>query len=342
MDATAIPADITYPNDIKLISKAREKTEIIIDLLYPDSKLKDKPRTYRKRARKEFLTFSRSKKRSYNKIRKYQRKQLGYLERNFRSIDLLLKSSNLKVLNKTLYKSMLVAREVARQQRKMYDSKTRRIDHRIVSISQPHIRPIKRGKEHAPTEFGAKISISLVDGYVFVDKMSFDNYNEAGDLQGAAENYKTVFGYYPKSIHADQIYRNRANIGWCEKKGIRLGGPKLGRPSKKYLEELEKHKKQMRQDEKGRIPVEGKFGELKRKYGLDRIMTKLAETTLTAINFSVLVANLGKVYRLFLFLLFYYTKHLKSNTIPRSNTYKTAFLRKIKQCFLLKQICCSL
>ena len=313
LDATAIPADIAYPNDIKLINKARERTEKVIDLLFPETDLKKKPRTYRKVARRNYLEFSRSKRRSYSKIRQYQRKQLGYLERNLRSITLLLESSSLEILDKVLYKSLLVSTEVSRQQREMYDTKTKRIDDRIVSISQPHIRPIKRGKEHAPTEFGAKISISLIDGYVFVDTMSFDSYNEAGDLSRSAENYKRIFGYYPASIHADQIYRNRNNIAWCKARGIRLSGPKLGRPSAAYLAELEHHKKEMKQDEKDRIPVEGKFGELKRKYGLDRIMTKLAQTTLSAINFSVLVANLGKVCRFFWFLLFSCIKSSKND-----------------------------
>jgi len=75
---------------------------------------------------------------------------------------------------------------------------------------------------------GAKISISLVNGYTFIDRMSFDNYNESGDLIGAIEKYKYRFGYYPKSVHADQIYRSRSNIVYCQSKGIRLSGPKLG------------------------------------------------------------------------------------------------------------------
>jgi len=319
LDATAIPADITFPNDIKLINKARERTEKVIDILFPGSGLKKKPRTYRKVARKNYLEFSRSKRRSYKKIKKYQKNQLSFLERNLRTIGMLSKISPLDILSKVLYKSLLVSSEVARQQREMFDKKTSRIDDRIVSISQPHIRPIKRGKEHAPTEFGAKLSISLVNGYIFVDHMSFDSYNEAGDLQESAENYKKTFGYYPESIHVDQIYRNRKNIAWCKERGIRISGPKLGRPSAAYLAELEQHKKEMRKDEIDRISVEGKFGELKRRYGLDRIMTKLAQTTLSAINFSVLVANLGKVCRFFWFLLFSRIKSSKNNLFLSCN-----------------------
>jgi hypothetical protein len=55
----------------------------------------------------------------------------------------------------------LVVRELYRQQKEMYERKENRIDHRIVSISQPHIRPIVRGKAGSAVEFGGKISISV-------------------------------------------------------------------------------------------------------------------------------------------------------------------------------------
>lgn len=56
-------------------------------------------------------------------------------------------------------------KELYRQQREMFDKKTNRIDFRIVSISQPHIRPIVRGKASAKVEFGAKLTVSLKDGF---------------------------------------------------------------------------------------------------------------------------------------------------------------------------------
>ena len=46
--------------------------------------------------------------------------------------------------------------EVDRQQKYMWDNKEQRIDDRIVSINQPHVRPIVRGKAGKNTEFGAK------------------------------------------------------------------------------------------------------------------------------------------------------------------------------------------
>jgi hypothetical protein len=42
----------------------------------------------------------------------------------------------------------------------MYQHRQHRIDDRIVSIAQPHVRPIVRGKTGTPVEFGAKINTS--------------------------------------------------------------------------------------------------------------------------------------------------------------------------------------
>ena len=54
----------------------------------------------------------------------------------------------------------------------MYDTKTHSIENRIVNVHQPHVRPIKMGKNKSDTEFGAKIQASLMDGYVFIDELN--------------------------------------------------------------------------------------------------------------------------------------------------------------------------
>ena len=304
IDATCTPADITFPTDLKMLNKAREHSEAIMDELHrPHKGVREKPRNYRKKARKEFLAVAKSKKPSKSKLRKAIRKQLGYLRRNLKSIDKLSEISSLLLLSKRQYKKLLVIHEVYRQQQWMYEHREKRIDDRIVSISQPHVRPIKRGKAGADTEFGAKLSASLVDGYCFLDRMSWDNFNESGDFKKQAQAYRRRFGFYPKSIHADSIYRNRANIKFCKKFGIRLSGPPLGRPPKDI--ELRKEvKRQTRQDEIDRIPIEGKFGQGKRRFSLSKIMCKLDCTSETAVAIAFLVMNLEKWLKALLFCLF--------------------------------------
>ena len=118
----------------------------------------------------------------------------------------------------------------------MFENRCQRISGRIVSLSQPHIRPIVRGKASAPVEFGAKLSASVVDGAVFLDRLDWDPYNESGDLVAQIKAYKQRFGCYPASVHCDTIYRTRENRKFCKKHGIRMSGPPLGRPPKPTAE----------------------------------------------------------------------------------------------------------
>ncbi len=298
LDATCVPADITYPTDLKLLNTAREKSEKIIDTLHKSrGRGEKKPRTYRIKARKAYLRVAKSKRVGGKKLRKARRSQLGYLRRNLHSIDVLSETTVLSTLSGRQYRDLLVISELYRQQRWMYEHRSRRIDDRIVSISQPHVRPIKRGKPGKETEFGAKLSVSLVDGYAFVDRTSWDNFNEGRDRKAQVESYKRHFGHYPVSLHADRIYRSRDNLRYCKKHGIRLSGPRLGRPPKKTPENaarLEAEAVQARQDELDRIPIEGKFGQAKRRFGIGRLMTKLDRTSETAIAVCFLVMNLEK------------------------------------------------
>ena len=109
--------------------------------------------------------------------------------------------------------------------------------------------------------------------------------------------YKRRFGVYPESVHSDRIYRTRDNLRFCKKHGIRLSGPRLGRPPKitpENKDQLREAVLQARQDELDRIPIEGKFGQGKRRFGLKRLMTKLASTSETAIALCFLVMDLEK------------------------------------------------
>lgn len=292
IDATCTPADITWPTDLKLLNDAREKTERIIDDLHASlGRGAAKPRTYRRKARRDFLDVALSKKPKASKIRTAIGKQLRYIKRNLGHIDsLLARGASLSALTAYWHKCLLVIHTLYDQQFEMYQQRSHRCADRIVSISQPHVRPIVRGKASQRVEFGAKISASHVDGYIFLDRFSWDAYNETADLGAQAESFRQRFGHYPESIHADKIYQTRANRAWCKERGIRLSGKPLGRPRELTREE----KKRQRQDEKDRIPIEGKFGNAKRKGTLQRVMAKLAITSRTVVTIGLIALNLDQ------------------------------------------------
>ena len=290
IDATCAPADIHYPTDTWLLNEAREKLEEIMDVLHhPLSGKVKKPRNYREKARRDYLKFTKKRKPSKKDISKAISKQLRYIKRDIKIIEILARTSSLTLLSKQQYKNLLVAQEIFRQQTLMHQTGVHRIEDRIVSLSQPHIRPIVRGKAAADVEFGAKVTMSVKDGLSFIETLSFDNYNESETLIESAEKYKQRFGCYPEAIMADKIFRNRENLKFCKNHHIRLSGPRLGRPTST---ELAEHREHERKDAGIRNAVEGKFGEAKRKYGLGRIMARLRDTSECVIALQFLVMNL--------------------------------------------------
>lgn len=298
LDATCCPADIAYPTDIGLLNQSREISEEIIDILYETvkSQFEYKPRTYRNKARKEYLAYTKKRHHSDKETGKTIRGQLQYVSRNFRTIERLMEQgASLTSLDRQKYRKLLVIREIHRQQKSMYDARCHRIDGRIVSISQPHIRPIVRGKTHDPTEFGAKVAIGLVGGYAFLTSADWENFSEATVLKEAAEQYREAFGTHPKVIIGDRAYPTRDNRDWCKEHDIRLSGPRAGRKSLQFMAE---EQKQIYQDSCERNAVEGEFGVVKRRYSLDRIMAKLPDTSFSSIAMGFFVANMERKLRL--------------------------------------------
>ena len=243
------------------------------------------------------MAFVKNRKRSARQRRKVLGQQLRYLRRNLATIDALCGQAPLTLLSRRQYRDLLVIRELYRQQSWMYEHRCKRIPGRIVSISQPHVRPIVRGKASAPSEFGSKLSAGLVDGSAFLDRLDWDPYNESGDLLAQVEAFRRRFGHYPESVHCDKIYRSRDNRKFCKKHGIRMSGPPLGRPVKETTDNAaELHEKAClrHQDELDRIPIEGKFGQGKRRFGLARIMAKRSRTCETVIALTFIVMKLEK------------------------------------------------
>ena len=155
----------------------------------------------------------------------------------------------------------------------MFDKRTNRIEDRIVSLSQPWVRPIVRGKQCAPVEFGAKIEMSDMQGFLRIEQLSWDAFNECKTLEESVEAYRKTYGHYPERVLADTIFRTSENRRYCSEHGIHLNGPRLGRPSKD--EKTRKEEELIEWLESGeRGDIERRFGICKRCYSLGRVTTK--------------------------------------------------------------------
>lgn len=288
VDATCAPSNIRYPQDMSLLNEARENAEKLLDALHDPADGK-KPRTYRKCAHKDYLKYTRCRKHTAKMTRKAIGKQLSYLRRDLEAIDGKLSIG--KVLTVRQTQRLNTIRTIYEQQKYMHDNRTHSVPDRIVSVSQPFVRPIVRGKAGKPVEFGAKLDISVVDGWTRLEYYSFDAYNEAGNLKAMVERFREREGHYPARILADKIYRNRDNLSYCKEHGIRISGPALGRPRKGEV----RNKIQDYKDECERVEVERRFSLAKRKCGMGLVTAKLQETVAHVLAMSVLVLNLRKI-----------------------------------------------
>ena len=314
IDATACDQMIRFPTDIALLNEAREISERLIDGLYKAVSPSKKPRTYRQKAHKDFLGFIKQRRPRKNVRRAAIRKQLQYLHRNLKHINALCAALPPKTtfpLNHRMQRQLWIIHHLYDQQKQMFDDKVSRCDDRIVSIHQPHVRPIKRGKPGKAVEFGAKLSVSLdKDGLAYIDHLSWDAFNEGQDLECHAEAYKKRYGHYPEVVLADTIYGTRKNRKFMKEKAIRFAGKPLGRPKKQTEQnkkQLKAEKAKRREEYCQRIPIEGKFGQGKNGYGLATIRAKIkptSESWMRAIFLVMNLAALSKRLAIFLFWIF--------------------------------------
>lgn len=292
LDATVADQNIAFPTDLGLLNKSRERTEFMIDFLfdYVKDKLEVKPRTYRKVARKKFLAESKKRQNNPKTLRSCIRYQLNCLDRNIRSINVMLDLLENNPMNHKNMKEFWVIQVLNDQQRKMYQTKSKRCPDRIVSISQPHVRPILRGKAGKKVEFGAKLGLAQMDGFVKAETLSWDAYNESADLIPHVESYKELYGYYPELVQVDKIYGTNKNRNYCKELGIRMTVATKGKP--KTLTTYEKRKSLKEFNERNHI--EGKIGQAKQGYGLNNIKAKLSDTSNSWIGAILFITNIVK------------------------------------------------
>ena len=165
--------------------------------------------------------------------------------------------------------------------------KEAKVPDRIVSLHKPYVRPIVRGKEVKPVEFGAKVNMLLVDGISFMEHFSFDNFNEGTRLQSTIHLQRKYFGACYQ-IGADAIYATNKNRKYCTKNEIATSFVAKGNEGKN-----KEQKSQMRSI-LGKVRstvLEGSFGNEKNHYQMNKIKAKTKDNEKAWIFFSLLTCN---------------------------------------------------
>jgi len=317
-DATVADQYITYPTDNGILNASRKQCEKMIDKLYAlNDKQGVKPKTYRRTIDKLYLEYAKKKKKSKSTHRKMTRKLLEAVNRDIKHINLMLDIFETKklpcLLNYKEQRMLWIINTVYEQQKQMYDNDTHSCVHRIVSIFQPHVRPIVRGKQGKQVEFGSKLGVSLDNGFARINTLSWDAYNEGGDLIAQVEDYKQIHGYYPELVQVDKIYATRENRQWLKDRGIRITASPLGRKKTKQTQTYYQKQKQKKEAAQ-RNHIEGKFGQAKNGYNLNKIRARLKSTSESWVACIFFIMNLLNYKKQVIFCSFF--KQIHAFNIP--------------------------
>ncbi len=284
-DATVFESYIEYPTDAKLLWKSCINIFCMIKQARKNAKLRA-TRINHDKHKSRWLQFAKRKKKSKRQNKKTCKQLLKYLERLLQQLD-QLGQKHIVILGAGQYNRLKTINVIKEQQWKHYYGNEAKVPDRIVSLHKPYVRPVVRGKEVKPVEFGAKVNMLMVDGISFIEHFSFNNFNEGTRLKSTIHLQRRYFGACYQ-IGADAIYATNENRKYCTKNEIATSFVAKGKEGKN-----KEQKSQMRSI-LGKVRstvMEGSFGNEKNHYQMNKIKAKTEENEKAWIFFSLLTCN---------------------------------------------------
>ena len=296
VDATCADAEVRYPMDATLLETACRKISEYTLKVCEEFGIKGKKVHY-KDARRAYLLLIKQKVKKGRLLKDTIAYLLNCLTKDLRQLLCIFAKDHRRYDFLCHYEKRIITAiiKLLHQQDEMHRTGSHHQPSRIVSIFQPHVRPIVRGKAGANVEFGAKIGVSIVEGYNFIDHHSWEAYNESSDMQLQIELYRKRFGYLPATIDADKIYMNAANRKLLKDMEIHAYCKPLGRPPKDPPPKEVKAK--MAKAVGRRNEIECSFGTGKRVYRANNIRAKLPDTARCWTGMCYFVKNVMKFLR---------------------------------------------
>lgn len=284
-DATVYESYIEYPADAKLLWSSCCDVLDMIKISRKKGKLRITRINHEKRKMK-YLSFAKRRKKSKRLSKKTCKALLKYLQRLIEQLDNLLQKHGLR-LSASQVNRLKVINKLKEQQWQLHFGNEAKVPDRIVSLHKPYVRPIIRGKEVKPVEFGVKVNMLQVDGISFIEHWSYDNFNEGTRLQSTIHLQRRYFGACHQ-IGADAIYATNANRKYCTENKIATSFVAKGNEGK-----VKEQKRQMRSI-LGKVRstvMEGSFGNEKNHYHMNKIKARTQNNEKVWIFFSLMACN---------------------------------------------------
>lgn len=286
-DATCYESSIRYPTDVKLLWESVSWS--YKELRSLSRKLRVKLiRTKYLKWKKRYISYSKMKKKRRKKRKVLKRALLHLLNKINEQLAYLEKLIESAYFSSRYHRRRSAIKLIYQQQHEMFVKGLKKIKDRIVSIDKPYIRPIVRGKENKPIEFGAKVNKLQIDGISFIEHLSFDNFNEGPRLIDTIFLAQKLTKRKVKVVGADAIYANNKNRNFITKHGIKTDFKPKGRRSK-HRNHQDQLAKMITKERASRL--EGSFGTDKEHFLLKKNLARTRKTEILMIFFGIHTSN---------------------------------------------------
>ena len=292
MDATCYESYIRFPTDVKLLW---ECCQWIYDLIFKLCKLLGikRPRNKFIDQKRKQQAYSKLRRKTYKKGRRRHRSLVYLLEKGLDQLQGLFDAHPIVLTGKqTIY--LKTIKQVLSQQKVIQEDSSAKIPERIVSLHKPYIRPIVRGKENKPVEFGMKAHMLQSGGVVWFDKMEFKAFNECKALKTSFFKHTKHFGSCFQ-LAADRIYATNENRNFLKGKGVFHSFAPKGRPVKDTKQAKPQAVLRQELNKVRSTHLEGAFGNHKNHYGLRKVKALSEKTEHIWVFFGVMSANASKI-----------------------------------------------
>jgi len=288
VDATVFPEEIKYPNDVGLLNDVREW--LVRNIRRVGQIIGKKYRTYPRKARKDYLNFSKKKTKTKKAINKAKRQMLQYVRRNIKQLKEALEQVKARGqrVKQNIIDRLQVAEKIYDQQREMYRKRVNRIGDRVVSFHRPYVRLIKRGKQGKKVEFGGKGALVHVGRFLFLGHFEHRAFAEENLMEAHVGDYLGRFGKLPPYVAADTKYGTLENRELMEELGVRAAFKRRGRPPKIMAAQDRWFKRKQRE----RNRIEGGIGNSKEHYRCDRVRYSIKDGSEIWVRTGILAMNL--------------------------------------------------
>ena len=284
-DATCYESEVRYPTDQKLLWESVHWSHHQLKLICKELQLK-LPRTKFLKWKRRYIGYSKMRRKTNKKRIPLTRSLLYLLDKINKELDLLEKRYDFKI-EAAYYQRRITITKIYRQQYLLF-STGEKPKNRIVSIHKNYLRPIVRGKEIKGVEFGAKLNKLQIDGINFIQKISFDNFNEGTQFKNTIYKAQGLTKTKVRIVGADAIYATNKNRVFASSNKIQTDFKPKGKPSKHRKQQIQ----MARMITKERATrLEGSFGKEKEHYHLKKIKAKTKATEILWIFFGIHTAN---------------------------------------------------